>query len=205
MWFGLEGNHLDNMLLKDTFFPTNIYAKDVQLDNNLLTQQIVNWSKVDEGVKKTNMNGWHSPTTMNQKEEYAPLVRELYNMMHEVWKEEWLDRKPFLGNMWANINYSGGYNRPHIHPNSLFSGVYYVKTQDNCGNLVVNDPRPGIQTTMPSRVKGQPPKDLWREAHFTPQTGRIIVFPAWLWHAVENNNSNDTRISVSFNFIQEGF
>jgi len=193
------------MLLKDTFFPTNIYAKDVQLDNNLLTQQIVNWSKVDEGVKKTNMNGWHSPTTMNQKEEYAPLVRELYNMMHEVWKEEWLDRKPFLGNMWANINYSGGYNRPHIHPNSLFSGVYYVKTQNNCGNLVVNDPRPGIQTTMPSRVKGTPPKDLWREAHIAPYTGRIIMFPAWLWHAVENNNSNDTRISVSFNFIQEGF
>jgi len=193
------------MLIKDTFFPTNIYAKDVQLDNNLLTQQIMNWSKVDEGVKKTNMNGWHSPTTMNQKEEYAPLVRELYNMMHEVWKEEWLDRKPFLGNMWANINYSGGYNRPHIHPNSLFSGVYYVKTQDNCGNLVVNDPRPGIQTTMPSRVKGRPPKDLWREAHIAPYTGRIIMFPAWLWHAVENNNSNDTRISVSFNFIQEGF
>jgi len=193
------------MLLKDTFFPTNIYAKDVQLDNNLLTQQIVNWSKVDEGVKKTNMNGWHSPTTMHQKEEYTPLIKELYNMMHEVWKEEWLDRKPFLGNMWANINYSGGYNRPHIHPNSLFSGVYYVKTQDNCGNLVVNDPRPGIQTTMPSRVKGRPPKDLWREAHIAPYTGRIIMFPAWLWHAVENNNSNDTRISVSFNFIQEGF
>ncbi len=193
------------MLIKDTFFPTNIYAKDVQLDNNLLTQQIMNWSKVDEGVKKTNMNGWHSPTTMHQKEEYTPLIKELYNMMHEVWKEEWLDRKPFLGNMWANINYSGGYNRPHIHPNSLFSGVYYVKTQDNCGNLVVNDPRPGIQTTMPSRVKGRPPKDLWREAHIAPYTGRIIMFPAWLWHAVENNNSNDTRISVSFNFIQEGF
>jgi len=83
--------------------------------------------------------------------------------------------------------------------------VYYVKTQDNCGNLVVNDPRPGIQTTMPSRVKGRPPKDLWREAHIAPYTGRIIMFPAWLWHAVENNNSNDTRISVSFNFIQEGF
>jgi len=151
------------------------------------------------------MNGWHSPTTMHQKEEYTPLIKELYNMMHEVWKEEWLDRKPFLGNMWANINYSGGYNRPHIHPNSLFSGVYYVKTQNNCGNLVVNDPRPGIQTTMPSRVKGTPPKDLWREAHFIPQTGRIIMFPACLWHCVENNNSNDVRISVSFNFIQEGF
>ena len=194
------------MLIKDTFFPTNIYAKDVQLDNNLLTQQIMNWSKVDEGVKKTNMNGWHSPTTMHQKEEYTPLIKELYNMMHEVWKEEWLDRKPFLGNMWANINYKdGSYNKPHLHPNSLFSGVYYVKSHLDSGNLTCYDPRPGIQTTMPSRVKGRPPKDLWREAHIAPYTGRIIMFPAWLWHAVENNNSNDTRISVSFNFIQEGF
>jgi hypothetical protein len=26
-----------------------------------------------------------------------------------------------------------------------------------------------------------------------------------LWHCVEENKSNDMRISVSFNFVQEGF
>jgi len=26
-----------------------------------------------------------------------------------------------------------------------------------------------------------------------------------LWHCVEENKSNDIRISVSFNFIQDGF
>jgi len=31
------------------------------------------------------------------------------------------------------------------------------------------------------------------------------MFPAWLWHAVLPNESNDLRISVSFNFIQHGF
>ena len=25
--------------------------------------------------------------------------------MQDIWKEEWLDREPILGNMWANINY----------------------------------------------------------------------------------------------------
>jgi ectoine hydroxylase-related dioxygenase (phytanoyl-CoA dioxygenase family) len=35
--------------------------------------------------------------------------------------------------------------------------------------------------------------------------GRIIMFPAWLWHSVEPNQSDDIRISVSFNFIQHGF
>ena len=35
----------------------------------------------------------------------------------------------FLGNMWANVNPPGGYNRAHIHPNCTWSGVYYVKHQ----------------------------------------------------------------------------
>ena len=193
------------MLIKEQFFPTTVYGKDLQLDNNTLAQHIIQWSQSDQGVKKTNMNGWHSTTDMHLKKEYQVLVDELYKMQHEIYQEEWLDRKPMLGNMWANINYSGGYNRPHVHPNCLFSGVYYVKTQPQCGELVVNDPRPGIQTMMPTRKSGQPPKHLWREAHIEPVQGRLIMFPAWLWHCVEPNQSNDMRISVSFNFVQEGF
>ena len=193
------------MLIKEQFFPTTLYGKDLQLDNNTLAQHIIQWSQQDQGVKKTNMNGWHSTTDMHLKKEYQVLVDELYKMQHEIYQEEWLDRRPMLGNMWANINYSGGYNRPHVHPNCLFSGVYYVKTQPQCGELVVNDPRPGIQIMMPTRKSGQPPKHLWREAHIEPIQGRLIMFPAWLWHCVEPNQSNDMRISVSFNFVQEGF
>ena len=194
-----------SQLLKEQFFPTIIYGKDLQLDNETLARHVIEWSKSDEGVKRTNMNGWHSTTDMHIKPEYKVLVDELYQMQHEIFQEEWLDRRPKLGNMWANINYSGGYNRPHVHPNCLFSGVYYVKTQPQCGELVVNDPRPGIQTMMPTRKSGQPPKHLWREAHIEPIQGRLIMFPAWLWHCVEENKSNDMRISVSFNFVQEGF
>jgi uncharacterized protein (TIGR02466 family) len=192
-------------MIKEQFFPTTVYGKDIKLDNQMLANEIVMWSKKDKGVVKTNMNGWHSQTNMHTFPQFKPLVDALYEMQNEVYKEEWLDRKPLLGNMWANINYPGGYNRPHVHPNCLFSGVYYVKSQPGAGQLVVNDPRPGIQTMMPTRVKGQPPKHLWREAHIDPVPGRIIMFPAWLWHCVEPNQSNDIRISVSFNFIQDGF
>ena len=192
-------------MIKEPFFPTVVYGKDVQLNNQELAQHIINWSQQDQGIKKTNVKGWHSQTDMHTKPEYKSLVDELFIFMRDIFKEEWLDREPILGNMWANINYQGGYNRPHIHPNSLFSGVYYIKTPPNCGKLICNDPRPGIQTTMPTRVKGTPPKHLWRECHLEVQEGRIIVFPAWLWHCVEPNESNDMRISVSFNFIQKGF
>ena len=192
-------------MIKEQFFPTTIYGKDIQLDNETLSNHIIHWSKQDPGVKKTNMNGWHSTTDMHLKPEYKQLVQELYKMQEEIYQEEWLDRKPKLGNMWANINYLGGYNRPHVHPNCLFSGVYYVKANKNSGVFVANDPRPGTQTMMPARKQGRPPKHLWREVHLEPIPGRIIMFPAWLWHCVEPNQSNEPRISISFNFIQDGF
>ena len=193
-------------MITEYHFPTPIYIKylpnAVQL-NQYLEQQIVKWSQTDpEGKKRTNVNGWHSKTDMNQKKEYNVLTRELFAMQDEIFKKELLDLKSVLGNMWANINYPGGYNRPHLHPNSLFSGVYWIKTPMKAGNLMLYDPRPGVQMVMPNRKDDQLPPELWREVHYEPTAGRIIMFPAWLWHEVRPNESNDTRISVSFNFLQ---
>jgi len=192
-------------MIKEGFFPTIIYAEDLKLDTDEMAKNIIQWSKEDEGVKKTNVNGWHSQTDMHNKPEYKPLVDELFRMVHQVFNEEFLDKKAILGNMWATINYAGGYNKPHVHPNALLSGVYYVKTPPNSGQLVCNDPRPGIQTCMPTRKPVEIPKHLWREVHLQPQENRAIMFPAWLWHCVQPNESNEKRISVSFNFIQKGF
>ena len=192
-------------MIIEKFFPTIVYGKDVQLDNNKLAQDIVNWSNQDKGVSKTNYKGWHSTTDMGQKPEYQQLVTELLRMQNEIYDNEHIDRHARLGNMWANINPTDGMNQPHIHPNSLFSGVYYVKSQPNAGRLKIYDPRPGVQFIMPTRKPGNPGKDMWRDANIEPVVGRIIMFPAWLWHAVEPNKSNDIRISVSFNFIQDGF
>ena len=90
---------------------------------------------------------------MASKPEYQHLVNELMICCKEVFKEEWLDREPVLGNMWANINPKGGMNQPHIHPNSLLSGVYYVKSNPKAGRLKIYDPRPGAQIVMPKEKK----------------------------------------------------
>ena len=187
-------------MIKEQFFPTTIYAKDVELDNDLFTREVVRWSNEDKGIKRTNMNGWHSHTDMHKIPVFKPLVDELFKMQFEVFNEEHLDREPIIGNMWANINPPGGYNRPHIHPNSHFSGVYYIKATKDSGDIVFNDPRSTSHMAMPARKKGEPPKHLWREVRVSPMVGRIIMFPAWLWHCVDPNNTNDIRISVSFNF-----
>ena len=192
-------------MITEYHFPTQIYIKDIPNAislNQYLEQKILQWSQQDKGVSKTNAGGWHSTTDMNTKEEYNDLTRELFAMQDEIFAKEKLTLKPVLGNMWANINYPGNFNRPHIHPNALFSGVYWVKAPVQSGNFMVYDPRPGVQMSMPNRKEGKLPSELWREVHYEPKAGTAIMFPAWLWHEVNPNESNDTRISVSFNFLQ---
>ena len=192
-------------MITEHHFPTMIYIKDFpdsEKLNKYLEPKIIQWSQQDKGEQKTNAGGWHSTTNMNKKEEYNPLTRELFIMQEEIYQKEKLSRKPVCGNMWANINGPGNFNRPHLHPNSLFSGVYWIKTPQKSGNLMVYDPRPGVQLTMPNRKEGKWSPELWREVHYEPKAGRCIMFPSWLWHEVKSNESNDTRISVSFNFLQ---
>ena len=151
---GLEEHHLNDALKLHTFQLLYI-AKDVNLDNRLFEREVVDWSNKDKGVTRTNLKGWHSQTNMHEIPVFKPLVDELYKMMGEIFVEEWLDREPMMGNMWANINPPGGMNRPHLHPNSHFSGVYYIKAPQNSGKLVFNEPRPGAHMVMPTRKQGQ--------------------------------------------------
>ena len=193
-------------MITEYHFPTPVYIKEIPNARELnfyLEKNILQWNKKDpKGVNKTNVNGWHSKTDMNKREEYNPLTKQLFNMQEEIFEKEYLTEKPVLGNMWANINYPGGYNRPHLHPNSLFSGVYWIKTPANCGKFMIYEPRQGAQCTMPNRKEGKLPPELWREVHYTPRAGTILMFPAWLWHEVQPNKSQDIRISISFNFLQ---
>ena len=191
---------------RELFFATPVYIKDVGTPefNLHLEKNIIEWSNKDKGIQRTNTNGWHSTDDMHTKPEYKELVDLLFEAQKHIYKEELLDNEPFLGSMWANINPPHGYNKAHTHPNSLWSGVYYVKTPKNCGHLTIMDPKSVAATTYPRRKQGELPSYLWRDVHFEPVAGRLIMFPAWLNHCVEPNQSNDIRISVSFNFLQRG-
>ena len=192
--------------MRDLHFPTPVYIfdyKDPSL-NQQLEKDIVAWSNQDKGVTRTNIQGWHSTTDMNVRPEYKRLVDALYEAQHIIYEQEHLASEPFLGNMWANINPPGAFNKPHIHPNSLWSGVYYVKTPEKCGHLKIEDTRTMSLMSRPIKNEKEEPKHLWREVHFEPIAGRLIMFPSWVNHCVDPNQSDDIRISVSFNFLQKG-
>ena len=193
-------------MIRELHFPTPIYIADIKHPtlNQELEQDIVAWSKQDKGIVRTNVQGWHSTTNMHELPQFKKLVDMLYECQRTVYQQEHYKSEPFLGNMWANINPPGGMNRAHQHPNSLWSGVYYIKAPKNSGHLKIDDPRSSAAMCRPKQKDGEKPLRLYRETHYEPIAGRCIMFPSWLMHCVDPNESNDIRISVSFNFLQKG-
>ena len=193
-------------MFRELHFPTPIYIADIKHPtlNQELERDIVAWSKQDKGITRTNVQGWHSTTNMHELPQFKKLVDMLYECQRTVYQQEHYESEPFLGNMWANINPPGGMNRAHQHPNSLWSGVYYIKAPKNSGHLKIDDPRASAAMSRPRQKSNNLPPRLYRETHYEPIAGRCIMFPSWLMHCVDPNESNDIRISVSFNFLQKG-
>ena len=193
-------------MIRELHFPTPIYILDIK-DQNLnaqLERDVISWMNQDKGIKRTNIKGWHSTTNMHERPEFKRLVNALYEAQKKIYIEEHLESEPVLGNMWANVNPPGGMNRAHQHPNSLWSGVYYIKAEKNSGQLKIDDPRAAASMVRPKQKSGELSSRLWRETHYEPVAGRCIMFPSWVMHCVDPNESNDIRISVSFNFLQKG-
>ena len=100
---------------------------------------------------------------------------------------------------WANINAPGAAHRMHAHPNNFLSGVYYVQVQDGTDTINFHDPRAQAAVIRPAVTE--------LTAYNTDQVvvaveiGTLVIFPAWLLHSVDANQSELPRISISFNVM----
>ena len=201
-------------LTREFFYHTGIYYKDLtnakELNTHLI-RHIKKWKNRDEkGIRRSNSLGWHSAVNMHHRNEYLPLVKELFKMQQEIYVSEAYhpDTEPALDNMWANVNYKYSSNRNHVHPGAQWSGVYYIKAPTNCGQIWFTDPCGERHIDLPIMdPKKTKPLHYWREVHYEPIEGRIIMFPGWLTHEVAQNmcdlkGEDGWRMSVSFNFKQ---
>jgi uncharacterized protein (TIGR02466 family) len=106
--------------------------------------------------------------------------------------------KQIIENYWVNFNKPGMFNKPHLHPSSVFTGVYYAKAEKNSGNIVIHNSS-DKEFTLQSYTD-KPTRFNMSNPAYEPSTGLVIIFPSWLQHSVEMNLSGTDRISVSFHF-----
>ena len=148
-------------------------------------------SKSDEGVQISNRGGWQSKPFFQPEKEFELLwadIEEKINMYHQTIE---LKNGVRISDMWFNVNYKGSANRQHQHSGSIHSGVYYIRTPENCGNLCFEHPSPLHNTEWDHvpNVMG-----------YIPQANNLYLFPNWLSHYVlPNLNEKEERISISFN------
>ena len=103
-------------------------------------------------------------------------------------------KKFLIRQLWTNVNKKGNWNVIHQHGQYTLSGTYYVKVPKNSGAIVFRDPRPGAigNNFLVSKFqKGELHKLNLLE-------GLLAVWPSYLDHFVEPNESDEERISISF-------
>lgn len=155
---------------------------------------------IDSGVLISNFNGWQSNNLINENNfSLKTLISILNNEISKICDDTQLPTLK-LSNIWFNINYPNGFNTLHDHPGSVFSGVYYVEATEDQGNIVF-ERTDNAQYFLPT-VRH---KNSFNSTSFAYKsvTSALYIFPSWLKHRVEPNNTNFNRISISFNYSED--
>jgi hypothetical protein len=121
---------------------------------------------------------WQLPREFNRPYFYKalPTMRNVVDKIAAIWH---MPNEINIFNYWFQQYRNGDYHGWHVHPDALFSCVYYL-------DMVDNNPR----TTF--NIKG-------KEISFPVKEGQILVFPAFLPHISKENKSDKMKTVIVFN------
>ena len=97
---------------------------------------------------------------------------------------------------WFNIYNKYDYQERHEHYPNDISAVYYLKTPENSGSIkfYTHEPYGGNF----GYIENNPL--TWKTYWLNPKPGTLLIFKSNLMHEVEQNKSNQQRISIALNF-----
>jgi uncharacterized protein (TIGR02466 family) len=96
-------------------------------------------------------------------------------------------------NSWVNRHLQGGETLAHSHSYSTFVASCYVQCPPNSGNIEFKDPLEYHKHCFPII----PEYTFYKEVECN--TNDVIIFPAWLIHRTQPNNTSQERIVMTFN------
>jgi uncharacterized protein (TIGR02466 family) len=175
---------------EQTIFRTQIWgcvltSEEIRLSTYL--QAVQQLATTDGGVRKSNFGGWQSHDKIHEMPVFKPLVRAILDFAAPI-LQPYTPQTPIIQSMWANLNFKHCYNGHHTHEGWL-SGVFYLQVPPKSGRLIFTNPA----------IRSE--RHLLRDSNYplTPVKLGCILFPSWLEHYVEPSQSDQPRISISFN------
>lgn len=183
-------------------FPTRIWQAQMPTP----TAQLEEWVTAVLALRaasprpagRTNRQGWNSEDmAVLEQPVFAPLRQAIHSGCASALDGMGVRGVPFQLQSWINMHDRGGFNFLHVHEGCLLSGCFYLKVPPGSGKLVFRDPRPGV---IHGYVKGAVPNG-YSDIQLTPDAGLLVLFPSWMEHFVEPHDSDEPRISISFNAV----
>ena len=168
-------------------FPTKIY----KFKSNLTTQE-----QIDKILSLDKEKDLHYGKNSGGFQGGGLILNDVsFHKVREWLKEkisETFHRKFTITDVWVSIYNKGDYNKIHNHPatnpmyydNELWAGVFYIKTNNKGGELVIHSPQNPTNTE-----------------EFVPNEGDLFIFNSNTYHSVTPNQSNEKRICLAFNFM----
>ena len=89
---------------------------------------------------------------------------------------------------WAVSLANGGYQKRHIHPEAIVSGVLYIKLSEECRSDNQTEGNLSFPSCHGSRM-------------ITPKEGMVILFPSYLPHETIPLLGDHERICIAFNLV----
>lgn len=187
--------------ISDTFPTPMLYVRWSQATSYLKDiEEICRHERTADslGTKTSNIGGWRSAETFLQRADES--IVALRNWIEETahgmvvkldnHPSVSLDVKAFG---WVNINGPNDYKQVHVHANFAWAANFMVTrgepSDEMDGAIVFIDPRMGASMVAHTSSPFFSPRAIFQQ-----EPGTLLVFPAWLLHAV--NPSSAERISI---------
>ena len=147
------------------------------------------------------MGGWQSQPTYKDYDNI--LFSTVAKTIKSYFSENVLNMSKdiIFEGLWMNINKKGDYNATHDPPNCHMAAAFWINSPEGCGNFECQSPHSynygqeiGVYT---SNFRDK--TNSYGSYGFLPIEGSIMLFPASINHRVTSNQSNEDRISSSFN------
>ena len=179
-------------------FPTPLLITKYEGD---LSKEIKYVYSLPYKEQKGNANFKSEDSYLLEIEELKNIKNFFYESLNKYTKNiNQSDQRLIVTQCWANKNPPGSKHHEHVHPNSILSGVFYLRQDKTL---------PPIQFAKSNQhgIKLDPKKynNLNSETFLLPCVdGELLLFPSNLKHSVLINRGKEERISLSFNTWVKG-
>lgn len=188
-------------------FPEIIYVNKLNLNLNSLLKFVEKIDFVKSGNTNFNVEEKSlasvNKNIFNYNKEFKKLKKEIMKEFN-IFKNDYLKYHNInfdITTSWLTLAQPNQYSDLHCHRNCCYSGIFYIQTFENCGDLVIeNIGRKGSYLFTPTEYNILN-SDV---ARIKPLNNMIIFFPSYLYHKIDTNKSLGNRISLAFNIIPFG-